>query len=57
VGARFRADHGQLKPLSTYLVQAAMQTGIVHAAVNLSQIGYTRDASKISYDRSVFCRR
>lgn len=38
------------KPLSTYLVQAAMQTGIVHAAVNLSQIGYTRDASKISYD-------
>jgi PII-like signaling protein len=39
------------KPLSTYLVQAAMQTGIVHAAVNLSQIGYTRDASKISYDQ------
>lgn len=38
------------KPLSTYLVQAAMQTGIVHAAVNLSHVGYTRDASKISYD-------
>ena len=38
------------KPLSTYLVQAAMKTGIVHAAVNLSHIGYTRDASKISYD-------
>jgi len=27
------------KPLSTLLVQAAMQTGIVHAAVNLSQVG------------------
>jgi PII-like signaling protein len=38
------------KPLSTYLVEAAMQTGIVHAAVNLSQIGYTRDASRISHD-------
>jgi PII-like signaling protein len=37
-------------PLSTHLVQAAMQTGIAHAAVNLSQIGYTRDASKVSYD-------
>lgn len=37
-------------PLSTYLVQSAMKTGIVHAAVNLSQIGYTRDASKVSYD-------
>ena len=38
------------KPLSNYLVHAAMQTGIVHAAVNLSHIGYTRDASKVSYD-------
>jgi PII-like signaling protein len=38
------------KPLSTHLVQAAMQTGIVHAAVNLSQVGYTRDASRVSYD-------
>lgn len=38
------------KPLSTYLVQAAMQTGIVHAAVNLSHVGYTRDATRVSYD-------
>lgn len=38
------------KPLSTYLVEAAMQTGIAHAAVNLSHIGYTRDATRISYD-------
>lgn len=37
-------------PLSTHLVEAAMQTGIVHAAVNLSQVGYTRDASKVSHD-------
>lgn len=40
------------KPLSTHLVEAAMQTGIVHAAVNLSQVGYTRDASKVSHDHS-----
>ncbi|MGD0446330.1 MAG: hypothetical protein ABSA39_20540 [Edaphobacter sp.] len=38
------------KPLSTYLVQAAMQTGIVHAAVNLSHVGYTRDATKVAHD-------
>jgi PII-like signaling protein len=40
------------KPLSNHLVHAAMQTGIVHAAVNLSHIGYTRDATKVSYDHS-----
>lgn len=39
------------KPLSTYLVQAAMKTGIAHAAVNLSHVGYTRDASRVSYDQ------
>jgi PII-like signaling protein len=38
------------KPLSTYLVESAMQTGIAHAAVNLSQIGYTRDATRVSHD-------
>jgi PII-like signaling protein len=38
------------KPLSTYLVQAAMQAGIVHAAVNLSHVGYTRDATKVTHD-------
>jgi PII-like signaling protein len=38
------------KPLSTYLVETAMRTGIVHAAVNLSQIGYTRAAERISFD-------
>ncbi len=40
------------KPLSTHLVHAAMQTGIAHAAVNLSHIGYTRDASRVSYDHA-----
>lgn len=39
------------KPLSTYLVQAAMKTGIAHAAVNLSHVGYTRDASRVTYDQ------
>ena len=39
------------KPLSTYLVEAAMKTGIAHAAVNLSQIGYTRDASRVSHEQ------
>jgi len=38
------------KPLSTYLVQAAMKVGIVHAAVNLSHIGYTRDVTRIAHD-------
>ena len=38
------------KPLSTYLVQAALKAGIVHAAVNLSHVGYTRDVTKIAYD-------
>lgn len=40
------------KPLSTYLVESAMQTGIAHAAVNLSHIGYTRDATRVSHDHS-----
>jgi PII-like signaling protein len=40
------------KPLSNHLVHAAMQTGIVHAAVNLSHIGYTRDATRVSYDHA-----
>jgi PII-like signaling protein len=38
------------KPLSTYLVQEALQAGIVHAAVNLSHVGYTRDATKVAQD-------
>lgn len=29
-----------------------MQTGIAHAAVNLSHVGYTRDATRISHDHS-----
>lgn len=38
------------KPLSTHLVQAAMQAGIVHAAINFSHVGYTRSSDRISYD-------
>lgn len=40
------------KPLSTHLVHAALKSGIVHAAVNLSHIGYTRDATRVSLDHS-----
>lgn len=39
------------KPMSTHLVEAAMKMGIAHAAVNLSQIGYTRDASRVSHEQ------
>jgi PII-like signaling protein len=38
------------KPLSTYLVEAALKAGIVHAAVNLSHVGYTRDVTKVTHD-------
>ena len=38
------------KPLSTYLVQAAMKAGIAHAVVNLSHVGYTRDVTRIAHD-------
>jgi PII-like signaling protein len=39
------------KPMSTHLVEAAMKTGIAHAAVNLSQIGYTRDSNRVSHEQ------
>lgn len=39
------------KPLSTYLVEAALKSGIAHAAVNLSQVGYTRDSSRVSHEQ------
>jgi len=38
------------KPLSTYLVQAALQSGIMHAAVNLGQIGFAANSKSIAYD-------
>jgi PII-like signaling protein len=40
------------KPLSTYLVRAALQSGISHAAVNLGHIGFSANAKSVSYDIS-----
>ncbi len=40
------------KPLSTYLVRAALQAGIMHAAVNLGHIGFASNAKAVSYDQS-----
>jgi PII-like signaling protein len=40
------------KPLSTYLVKSALQTGIMHAAVNLGHIGFAADAKAVSFDHS-----
>jgi PII-like signaling protein len=40
------------KPLSTYLVRAALRSGIMHAAVNLGHIGFAADAKSISYDNA-----
>ena len=38
------------KPLSTHLVRAALQSGIMHAAVNLGHIGFASNAKGVSYD-------
>jgi PII-like signaling protein len=38
------------KPLSTYLVRAALQSGIMHAAVNLGHIGFAADAKAVSLE-------
>jgi PII-like signaling protein len=40
------------KPLSTHLVRAALQAGIMHAAVNLGHIGFAADAKSVSYDNA-----
>jgi PII-like signaling protein len=40
------------KPLSTYLVRAALQAGIMHAAVNLGHIGFAANAKSVSYDNA-----
>jgi len=40
------------KPLSTYLVRAALQAGIMHAAVNLGHIGFAANAKAVSYDHA-----
>ena len=40
------------KPLSTHLVRAALQAGIMHAAVNLGHIGFAADSKSVSYDNA-----
>jgi PII-like signaling protein len=40
------------KPLSTYIVRAALQSGITHAAVNLGHIGFAANAKAVSYDNA-----
>jgi PII-like signaling protein len=38
------------KPLSTYLVHAALRSGITHASVHLGHVGFAKDASSVAYD-------
>jgi len=40
------------KPLSTFLVKAALRSGITHAAVNLGHIGFAADAKAVSYEHA-----
>jgi PII-like signaling protein len=40
------------KPLSHYLVNAALEAGLMHAAVNLGHIGFSKDATSVAYDSS-----
>jgi PII-like signaling protein len=40
------------KPLSTHLVRAALQSGIMHAAVNLGHIGFATNAKAVSCDNA-----
>jgi PII-like signaling protein len=38
------------KPLSHHLVNAALEAGLMHAAVNLGHIGFSKDAKSVAYD-------
>ncbi|MBS1850810.1 MAG: DUF190 domain-containing protein [Acidobacteria bacterium] len=40
------------KPLSHYLVNAALEAGLMHAAVNLGHIGFSKDGTSVAYDSS-----
>jgi len=40
------------KPLSTYLVHAALRAGIMHAAVNLGHMGFAANAKSVSYENA-----
>jgi PII-like signaling protein len=38
------------KPLAHHLVNAALEAGLMHAAVNLGHIGFNKDAKSVAYD-------
>jgi PII-like signaling protein len=38
------------KPLAHHLVNAALEAGLMHAAVNLGHIGFSKDAKTVAYD-------
>lgn len=38
------------KPLSTHLVHAALKAGIIHAAVNLGHVGFSKDSKAVAYE-------
>jgi PII-like signaling protein len=40
------------KPLSHHLVNAALEAGLMHAAVNLGHVGFSKDASSVAFDSS-----
>ena len=40
------------KPLSSYLVRAALQAGIMHAAVNLGHMGFAANAKSEAFDNA-----
>jgi PII-like signaling protein len=40
------------KPLAHHLVNAASEAGLMHAAVNLGHIGFSKDAKTVAYDSS-----
>jgi len=40
------------RPLSHHLVHSALQAGLMHAAVNLGHMGFSKDAKSVAYDSS-----
>ncbi len=38
------------KPLSTHLVYAALKAGVIHAAVNLGHMGFSKDAKAVAHE-------
>jgi PII-like signaling protein len=38
------------RPLSHYLVHAALDAGLMHAAVSLGHMGFSKDAKRVAYE-------